>query len=100
METKSLKVTYYKDEDFVFDFELNDEGVFLHCNVSNWKPSVLKRMYNVFASFTLEMEKHNVKNFMTVSPNPKFAKLFGGTVIHKGYIDDVLHEVIQWEVVH
>jgi hypothetical protein len=100
METKPLKIVYYKDDDVLFQIEPNSEGVFLHCEVYNWKPSVLKKSYRVFGAFLNEAQELGIKKVVTITPNPKFAKLFGGEVVTKGYIDDVLHEVIQWVVVH
>jgi hypothetical protein len=100
MEIKSLKIIYYKDDDVLFEIEPNSEGVFLHCEVTNWKPSVLKKSYRVFGEFLNFAQHHKIKKVVTTTPNPKFALLFGGKVINSGEIDGVYHEVIEWEVVH
>ncbi len=100
METQQLDVVYYKDEDVLFQVNTNSEGTFLHCEVYNWKPSVLKKAYKVFAAFLNEAEDLGITNIFTVTPNPKFAKLFGGRVVLQGYIDGVPHEVISWEKIH
>ena len=100
METQQHKITYYQDKSVKFVVEFNDEGIFLHCDVTDWKPSSLKRYYRVFGKLLEELKEQGVKQIMTVTPNPKFAKLFGGRFEKELYFDNIRHEVIVWEVVH
>jgi len=100
METQQHKITYYQDESVKFVVEFNEEGVFLHCDVFDWKPSSLKRYYRVFGNLLEELKQTGVKQIMTVTPNPKFARLFGGRFEKELYFDGIRNEVIVWEVVH
>jgi hypothetical protein len=99
METKLPKQLYYKDDNFTLEVEPIDGEYFLHCIVQEWNASVLRRMYKVFAVLLEEANQHGVERMYTVTPNPRFAKLFGGTTIGHVEIDNVLHEVIIWEKV-
>lgn len=100
METQQHKMVVHSDDDFLFEVEANSEGLFLHCEVFNWKPSVLKKTYQVFGEFLNGAQQAGISKIYTVTPNPKFAKLYGGQVVNRGYIDNVLHEVIVWENLH
>lgn len=100
METQRHKLLYYKDNTFYAEVEHNSEGLFLHCEVFDWKLSSLKRMYIVFNAILEEVKNKGFTRLMTVTPNPRFAKLFGGTVEQELFINEIRHEVIVWEVVH
>lgn len=90
----------YKDEDFQVDVQAVNDVVHLHCYVSVWKPSVLKKMYHVFAYLKELFSISGYAYMATITPNPKFAKLFGGDVIDEKLINDKKHEVIVWELRH
>lgn len=90
----------YKDEDFQVDVQVVNEVVHLHCEVSTWKPSVLKKMYSVFAYLKDLFSISGYAYMATVTTNPKFAKLFGGEVIDEKLINNKKHEVIVWELKH
>ncbi len=97
METQLPKTTYYKDDDFILELQWHEGQIFLHCEVSNWKLSSLKRMYSVFKSLLTEVKNLEVDRLITITPNPKFAKLFGGTVISDFEYENTNYEVIIWE---
>jgi hypothetical protein len=100
METQALqpKQVYYQDSNFRFEFERMGNLVVIHYTSYVWKPSVLKKAYSVFKTFLMECTENNITDVMTVTPNPKFAHLFGGTttttVVHKGQE----YEVIKWDL--
>jgi hypothetical protein len=98
MEMQSLKQTYYKDENFVLEVELVFPIAFLHCEVSYWSPSVLRKCYRVFAVIREDLQNNNYEQMVTISPNPKFAKLFGGDTIRSFMMNQQNYEVIQWEL--
>lgn len=98
METPSLKQTYYKDADSIVEVELAFPIACLHCEVGNWSPRVLRQLYRVFAQLSQELKQNEYTTMITASPNPKFAKLFGGTTINKCTLNNQEYEVIVWEL--
>lgn len=88
----------YKDEDFQIDVQPVNDVVHLHCYVFNWKPSVLKKIYSVFTYLKELFSVSGYAYMATITPNPKFAKLFGGEVIDEKMINGKYHEVIVWEL--
>lgn len=98
MPTLSHKETYYKDEDASFEFEKLDGLIILHCEVYKWKISVLRKAYSVFGKFCNEALAGGVEKIATVTPNPKFAKLFGGTSVAVIEHENKIYEVIIWDL--
>lgn len=98
MVTLMSKIKVYEDDSFVLYIEPLNDTVHMHTYVYEWKPSTLKTMYRVFGMLELEMAKLGFKYLVTVTPNPKFAKLFGGSVIDEKVIKGIYHEVIVWEL--
>lgn len=94
METDSFKIVFYSDMDFTFMVARRDGNLFLHCEVDRWRLSILKRMYREFARFCA----YASSPFYTVTPNPKFAKLFGGEVVGHFVHDGITYEVIKWDL--
>lgn len=97
METQLPKHTYYKDKDFVVQVQFYEGQLILHCEVLNWVPSTLRRCYSVFKSLLEEVKQFEIDRMITITPNPKFAKLFGGTTISEIEHDNIKYEVIAWE---
>ena len=102
METPSRNV-FYKDDDFVIETEEYEDAVLgrvllLHCTVSYWKLSALRRGYSVFADLQDWAEDNKYECLMTVTPNPRFAKLMGGTTLRYLHHDNENYEVIVWEL--
>lgn len=97
METQ-LSKTYSETEDYLFRIEYVEDSILLHCEVYNWKPSVLRRGYSVIASLMNEKGKEGYVRLFTVTPNPKFAKLFGGMCINKFYHEGIHYEVVVWDL--
>lgn len=87
-----MRVCRYKDEDFVVESSFYKDYLVLHCEVTNWNLTVLKRMYKVFGALRNEFPK-----MMTITPNPNFAKLFGGETVEYVIIDGQSCEVIVWD---
>ncbi len=94
METDSFKTVFYEDSSFIFAYSEYEGNLFIHCRVLSWKPSVLRRMYSVFGEFM----NHVNREFYTVTPNPKFAKLFGGKLMNRIEHGGTTYEVIKWEL--
>jgi len=89
---KLCKNTLFENEDFVLEGQEHEGALLLHCRVIDWKLSTLKKMYSVFADVVSKNDK-----VMTITPNPKFAKLFGGRVIKTFEEGGVEYEVILWD---
>lgn len=101
-ETPSRKV-FYKDDDFVIETEEYVDSflgrvLLLHCVVSYWKPSALRRGYSVFTDLQDWAEDNKYTCLMTVTPNPRFAKLMGGETLRYLEHDNVKYEVIVWDL--
>lgn len=93
------RIEFYSDDNFKAVIQIAKDGVVhLHCYVYDWKLSALKIMYREFARLKGELNSKGYKYIVTVTPNPKFARLFGGEVIDEQDIDGVRHEVIVWEL--
>lgn len=98
METKLLD--YYSDDDLTIKIEPFGKGVMFHMEVHNWKLSVLKKSYPIVARLFEDMAKLGFIRGATITPNPKFAKLYGGTTTHILVTEDQQRlEVITWELV-
>jgi hypothetical protein len=92
----STRNVYYKDEDFCVEFEFYNGGLLLHCTVNRISPSILKLGYQVFANIGIEASEAGLSRMFTVTPNPKFARMFGGTSVNKFTLNDIEYEVIEW----
>jgi hypothetical protein len=97
METPQRKV-FYKDLDFSIHVEDYENKLLLHCDVFSWKPSVLRRGYSKFISLEEYAIHQGYGVMFTVTPNPKFVKLFGGTPIYTFEYEKKLYEVIIWDL--
>lgn len=98
METQSRKVVFYSDRDFVIEVEPFNGNLMIHCIVFNWKPSVLRRGYSIFISLEEYALMNGYTRMMTVTPNPKFAKLVGGTTVSEFEYENNLYETIVWDL--
>ena len=92
------KKQFYADEDISFAYEEDRTEVVLHCEVFNWSHSVLKRSYMVLGDFMNQKRKEGFKTLVTITPNPKFAKLFGGKSIGDMDLDGKKYEVVTWDL--
>jgi hypothetical protein len=98
-----MRSTFYEDEDFKLDIDeliLPDLGkcLYVHCDVYTWKLSVLKKLYRVASDVDNYKDALGYDNIITISPNPKFAKLLGGYSIMEMKIDGINYEMIKWEL--
>jgi hypothetical protein len=98
MVMNSLKQTAYEDENYRLEVELVGDIAVLHCSVITWKPSVLRNMYFVFAMLQKTLKEKGYVKMSTISPNPKFAKLFGGETVNTLVHNDIEYEVITWDL--
>lgn len=93
-----MRTPYYEDEEVKVAYEEFKDMVFLHCEVKVWRLSVLKKLYRLFASLGDFLVKKGYKEMATLTPNPRFAKLFGGTTRQYLEVNNEKVEYIVWEL--
>lgn len=98
METQTLKRVYYQDADVTVSVEVANNMAFLHVDVSTWNHSKLKKFYRIFAQLEKDCTDAGLIRMATLSPNPKFAHLFGGTTTSKFKHENKEYEVVVWEL--
>lgn len=94
----SERIIYYKDEDGCLEYELYGETLVLHSNIYNWKLSVLKKCLRILNTMFTEAKAKGIEYIMTVTPNPKFAQLFGGRTTYKFEYEEKEYEVVRWDL--
>lgn len=97
METQ-LRNLLYKDNDFIVEWEESEGALLLHCEVVYWKLSSLRRMYKVFAELQDIAKQKGYSLLSTITPNPRFAKLFGGETVDSFTREGVEYEVVIWDL--
>lgn len=75
------KEIHIRTEDFHLYTKNQDEEVHVHCLVDNWSLSVLKELYQKVGALKNILMENNVEVVYSISPNPNFCKLFGGSSI-------------------
>jgi hypothetical protein len=98
METQSPRITYYENSDFKFEYERAGNEVCIHCEIYNWKLSVLRFGYSVISSLLEECRDRGVEIVYTISPNPKFAKIYGGRSVKTFTLDNKEYEIVIWDL--
>lgn len=90
-----MRNIYFRDDTFSLEYNYDSEGrLVVHCDVFEWKLSTLKKIYSEFASFLND----NVGNVVyTISPNPKFVRMFGGKSVSVLNKNGKEYEVMIWE---
>lgn len=92
------KKLFYSDEDVKFEYEEDGNTLGLHCEVTNWSVSILKRSYRVLGDFMNLKRKEGFDRMITITPNLKFAQIFGGTSMGTVEHDGEEYEVVVWEL--
>ncbi len=93
METH--RFNFVSNDNYKVDVQFYEGIPFIHVDVDKWSPSILKELYRVFNSLTESLKKLGCTEMRTITPNPKFVKLFGGETINKS--DN--SEVIKWDLI-
>lgn len=94
------RIVAAETDSYFVELQIVADTAHLHVTVSKWTPSVLKQLYKVFAELKELLTNKGFSYMVTISPNPKFAKLFGGEVVEEKIIDGVYYEVIVWDLIH
>jgi len=87
-------------EDYAFRAEVDELfQINLHVDAYNWNKSVLKEMREVFEEAKEGFHLEGFSKLYTVTPNPKFCKLFKGyTDLGVVDIDGVGYNLITWDL--
>lgn len=94
METPRFK--YIENEKYLFEVEFYQGTPFIHLHVYKWSPSVLRELYSAVKSLKEILRRLGCTKAKAITPNPKFAKLFGGECV-----DYFMNsEVIEWDLKH
>lgn len=90
----------YLDEEVSIRAEVDDYSqVVLHLNVSNWAPSVCKKLKRLATDLKGALSLEGFETAYTITPNPKFVKLvFGGKVLDNITYEGVEYEVVVWDL--
>ena len=97
MATASRKI-YYRDENFSLEFEKFEGDLLIHCDVTKFTPSAVKQGILVFGMMLNEARAGGFERVFTVTPNPKFAKMFGGVSVNTVNYLGKEYEVIEWDL--
>lgn len=88
--------TFIKTDSYHIEWEIIGEDCHVHCNVQEFSKSVLKEGYVAFVRLKEFVGGMGYDHMVSISPNPKFCKLFGATslgIFKEGY------EVMVWETI-
>ena len=91
-----MKTPVYQDETCKLEGEFEGDVMYLHLEVFRWTPSSLKHMRKVFDMLKDFSREAGYSKLATITPNPKFVKLFGGECVHKETYNGTECEVIRW----
>jgi hypothetical protein len=97
MGTQSLK-KYYEDGNVTLELERNEGRIFLHVKVRKWSLSISKHCYSVLNTLFEDMKDSGYTEAFSVTPNPKFAAMFGADSIHKFTHEEKEYEVVKWDL--
>jgi hypothetical protein len=76
METQSLKEVFFENDDYTLEIEPFNKMVVLHCTVRNWTVASLRHGYSKLGELMNSVSDLGYEHLITITPNPKFAKLF------------------------
>lgn len=91
-----MRELFYEDETFKLEYIFKYDEVFIHCIVTDWKLSSFKKGLQVFGQLMNFLDGKGFKRILTVTPNPRFARLLGGKFIEKRIHEGKEYEVYQW----
>lgn len=92
------KLVLYEDMNCHLSVEVVSRVAYLHCEVFNWKVSTARRLYSALNTFLLSCEERDIVQVYTITPNPRFAEMYGGR--HCGYVkyQEKDYEVFKWDL--
>ena len=97
METLTHETVIYKDDDFKLSYSLFNDMAFLHCRVSNFSPSSLKKGIRELGKFLDSSKEKGINKVATLTENPKFVEMLGGKFYSTIEKDGIKAEMFVWE---
>lgn len=97
-ETVSHKQVFYSDDNFSLQYEQWGESVLVHFYVNKVSHSEMRKWYKQAVAFEQFAISQGYENILTVSPNPRFVALFGGTEINTIQYEGKEYKVMIWDL--
>src|SRR5574343_1202875 len=92
------KEVLYQDVNCSLSVEVVSRVAYLHCEVVNWKLATAKTLYSALKTFLASCEERDIVQVYTITPNPRFAEMYGGR--HAGHVtyEGKQYEVFKWDL--
>ena len=90
-----VRQVFSETQEYLIQTQIIENEFHVHCLVFDWKPSVLKKLYQEFVKLRHYARGSGYEEMYSVSPNPKFCELFGAVRIGT-YKED--YEVMKWDL--
>lgn len=92
--------TYIKTEDFEIAIEQEGDVFFLHCEVENFKPSVMKEIRYNFYNIVETFIEAGIDSLYAYTPDVKFCRsLLPCEVIGEIELKDEEYAIIEWDII-
>jgi hypothetical protein len=88
------RVEFSKTSAYLVEVQEIGEEFHLHCQVYNWSKTTLRELYKELASVKQLAKSVGYNKMYSISPNPKFCRLFGGVSLG----GDSEYEVMIWDL--
>ena len=96
--TQQPKVVFYSDDNFSLQYEPWGENVLVHFYVNKVSHTEMRKWYKQAVAFEQFAIDQGYKQIITVSPNPRFVSLFGGTEIQSIHYNGNEYRVMIWDL--
>jgi hypothetical protein len=92
------KQVFYSDDNFSLQYEPWGENVLVHFYINKVSHSEMRKWYKQAVAFEQFAKIQGYSKIVTVSPNPRFVSLFGGTEIKTIEYDNKEYKVTIWDL--
>lgn len=97
MATQSRKI-FYKDETFSLEFDDLGEEALIHMYVNSYTHKSVRKWYLETERLREYLIANGFTRAFTVTPNPRFVKLFNGEHTASFEHEGKLYEVVVWDL--
>ena len=97
MQIQSHRYLYYKDNNIQIHVEEYQDKVYLHSLVYNWNMYIARHCFSIIKTLFIHLEEKGYTEAYAITPNPKFAKMFGAISLSKFKHENKDYEVVKWE---
>lgn len=92
--------TYIKTEDYEIAIEQEEDTFFLHCEVENFSPSIMKEIKVHFYNIVEVFLKLGVDTLYAYTPDVKFCRsLLPCEVIGEIELADEEYAIVEWDII-